>query len=169
VLVRIKGAVVSMKRISLVAVFLLFVGHWAVPVAADAVISGPACVIDGNTLQIGGKTKKGECWGGIDVRLYGSLAPKLADACKRIDGTTWPCGAMAKKSLRQLIRLHSITCYHIDGEFDDGIPAVTCLSGRRDLSLEMVTIGMAKAPHDKTRRYELEEAAAKQARRGIWE
>ena len=154
--------------------FLIFVGillisaQWTSSVSADAVISGPACVIDGNTLQVGGKVKNRKCWGGIDVRLHGSIAPNLNETCTDTGGNAWDCGKNAKDVLAGLIRRHSVSCYHLDGEFEDRIPIVTCVSGRTDLALELVVLGMAKALHDKSKRYELEEKDAKQAKRGLW-
>ena len=141
---------------------------WTSSASADAVISGPACVIDGNTLQIGGEVKNSNCWGGIDVRLYGSIAPKLNETCTDTDGNTWDCGKKAKETLSSVIKQHSVSCYHLDGEFEDRMPVVTCISGRRDLALEMVLLGMAKALHAQRKRYELEEKDAKQAKRGLW-
>ena len=152
-----------------VFVVILFISvQWTSSVSADAVISGPACVIDGNTLQIGGEVKNSNCWGGIDVRLYGSIAPKLNETCTDTDGNAWDCGKKAKDALARVITRHSISCYHIDGEFEDRMPVVTCISGRRDLALEMVVLGMAKALHAQSKRYELEEKDAKQAKRGLW-
>ena len=135
---------------------------------ADAIISGTACVVDGNRLQVGGKIRDGKCWGGIDVRLFGSDAPELDQTCKNQIGIEWPCGRIAKNFLERLVSRRSISCYHIDGEFDEKRPKVTCISGRADLSLELVLQGMAKALHDKANRYELEENAAKRAKKGIW-
>jgi endonuclease YncB( thermonuclease family) len=136
---------------------------------ADAVISGPACVIDGNSIQIGGKVRKGECWGGINVRLHGSNAPKPGEICKGRMSRKYACGDEAKKELANMIRLHEISCYHLDGEFDGKLPVVTCLSGRLDLAREMVLRGLAKATGDKATRYNLEERDAKKSRRGIWQ
>jgi len=135
---------------------------------ADAVISGPACVHDGNTLQIGGSMKKDKCWGGIDVRLHGSIAPRLTATCTDSAGGVWKCGEIAKTALIGLIRRRSISCYHIDGEFDGTVPVVTCISGRRDLALDMVTKGLAKALHDQSKRYEIEEKDAIKNKRGLW-
>lgn len=147
---------------------LLVSALWIGTAGADAVLSGPGCVVDGNRLQVGGKVRDGKCWGGIDVRLHGSVAPSLTDTCKDSGGNTWECGAEAKKFLAGMMRQRSLSCYHIDGEFDGGVPVVTCISGRRDLALEMVTRGMAKALHDQSNRYALEEKDAKEAKRGIW-
>lgn len=156
-----RRAVAALATLCIVALF-------APPASADAVISGPACVIDGNTLQVGSKLKDNECWGGIDVRLHGSVAPGRQENCATASGEVWPCGAAARDALRTMITQHSISCFHIDGEFEDGIPVVTCISGRRDLALEMVKLGMAKALHDQSKRYKLEEDDAKQSRRGLW-
>ena len=150
-------------------VAILFVAvQWANPVSADAIISGPVCVIDGNTVQVGGKVKNDRCWGGIDVRLYGSIAPKLSETCTDTDGRVWNCGTKARDALANMVVPHSISCYHVDGEFETGIVVATCLSGRRDLALKMVLMGMAKVAHDHSNRYEREERAAKQAKRGLW-
>ena len=157
-----------MRRFPIFVVILFVSAQWTSSASADAVISGPACVIDGNTLQIGGETKNRSCWGGIDVRLHGSIAPKLNETCTNTDGNAWDCGKKAKDALARVIRRHSISCYHIDGEFEDRMPVVTCISGRVDLALEMVILGMAKALHTQSNRYELEEKDAKQAKRGLW-
>ena len=110
---------------------ILFVAlQWAQPASADAVVSGPVCVIDGNTVQVGGKVKNHKCWGGIDIRLYGSKAPKLNEKCKDVEGRVWNCGMKAKDALADIVNPYSISCYHLDGEFEDGIVVATCLSGR---------------------------------------
>ena len=125
-------------------------------------------MIDGNTIQVGGKVRDGKCRGGIDVRLYGSKAPQQNKFCKDSRGQEWPCGRVAAPPLSDLTRQAVITCYHIDGEFFDLMPFATCLSGRVDLALEMVLRGMAQVPHKIKPRYILQENAAKKARRGIW-
>ncbi|MDP6429452.1 MAG: thermonuclease family protein [Rhodospirillales bacterium] len=158
----------GMWRFSKLVAILFIAVLYASPVSAEAIISGPPCVIDGNTIQIGGKIKDHKCWGGIDVRLHGSIAPKLTETCTGADGNVWGCGQKAKDILARMIGRRSISCYHIDGEFKDTLPIVTCISGRRDLALEMVMQGMAKAMHDQSKRYALEENDAKQAKRGLW-
>ncbi|MCW8915755.1 MAG: thermonuclease family protein [Magnetovibrio sp.] len=152
------------KLIAIIFVAIL----WTSPASADAVISGPGCIVDGNTLQIGGKVKNQKCWGGIDVRLHGSIAPSLGEVCTDMRKKEWNCGQKAKDALAQMIKHHSISCYHIDGEFANTLPVVTCISGRYDLAQEMVKMGMSKALHDQTNRYALEEKDAKQSRRGLW-
>ena len=157
-----------MRRLQKLAAIVFIAVLWASPVSADAIISGPACVIDGNTIQVGSKLKNQKCWGGINLRLHGSIARNLDEKCTDANGNVWDCGQKAKDTLARLIRLHSITCYHLDGEFVDDMPIVTCISGRVNVALEMVMQGMAVAAHDQSKRYELEEKDAKHAKRGIW-
>jgi len=148
---------------------ILFVAITSVgPAQADAIISGPVCIIDGNNLQVGGKTKNKKCWGGINVRLHGSIAPNLDDVCNNSIGIAWNCGKAAKNALSKMIRMNAISCYHIDGEFANGTPVATCLSGHSDVSMELVKSGMAKAAHDQSKRYLLEEEDAKKRKRGLW-
>ena len=138
------------------------------PAASDAVISGPVCVIDGNRIQIGGEYRDGSCWGGIDVILHGSVAPAADEKCHNKAGIEWPCGEAARKELQSIIRLATATCYHIDGEFDGAIPIATCLTGRKDISRELVRAGLARAEgHDSTR-YERDAEEAKRRRLGLW-
>ena len=159
-----------LKRFGLPLLFLIVAAMLsAAPQAiADAIISGPPCVVDGNTIQIGGKVRDGKCWGGIDVRLYGSKAPQRNKICKDSRGLEWPCGQVAASTLSDLIRLSEVACYHIDGEFIDRQPLATCISGRVDLASEMVLKGMSQVADEDNPRYILQENAAKKARRGIW-
>jgi len=168
-----------MEKLKTVPALVWFIGAFTILIVigmvsaapqarADAIISGPPCVIDGNTIQIGGKVRDGKCWGGIDVRLHGSKAPQRNKFCKDSRGQEWPCGRVAASTLSDLIRHSEIACYHLDGEFLDRTPVVTCLSGRADLALEMVLKGMAQVAHENKPRYILQEDAAKKARRGIW-
>lgn len=160
------GVIVKKYLVPLAAIFvsLLFIRF----AQADAIISGHVCVIDGNTLQIGGKAREGKCWGGIDVFLFGSAAPRLEDTCTDKSGNTWACGKAARNFLANLIKQRNISCFHIDGEFEQNMPVVTCISGRKDLSLALILDGLAKASDQQTDRYSLEQAAARKAGRGIW-
>ncbi|MCB2100037.1 MAG: thermonuclease family protein [Rhodobacterales bacterium] len=138
------------------------------PARSDAIISGPPCIMDGNTLQVGGAVKDGQCWGGITVRLHGSTAPELTETCQDSKGVNWACGQEARVALVQAIRLNEIACYHLDGEFDDrDVPLATCLSGRNDLSLLLVQKGLARMPTSSDR-YRLEEQAARRRGLGLW-
>jgi len=157
-----------MPSIVKLVVILIIALTYAHPASADAVISGPVCIVDGNNIQVGEKIKDGKCWGGIEMRLYGSVAPDLNDTCTDTAGNVWDCGQKAKEALKNMIKMNNVTCYHLDGAFEDGKPIGTCISGRIDLALEMVMLGMAKALHDHSNRYALEESDAVKAKRGIW-
>ena len=136
-------------------------------VRADAIVSGPPCVVDGNTIQVGGKTKDGTCWGGIPIRLYGSLAPKPGETCTNKSGKVWPCGQQATVAISKIIRAREIACYHLDGEFDGHVPFATCISGRTDVAEEMVLQGFGKT-FKGSDRYKLQQKEAQRVRRGLW-
>ncbi len=163
-----------MRKIRMLNTFKLWVGTVCalaaatLPAASDAVISGPVCVVDGNRIQIGGEFRDGSCWGGIDIVLHGSTAPGPSETCFNKAGIEWPCGEAATKRLKAIIRLASATCYHIDGEFENGVPIATCLTGRKDISRELVLSGLAKADGHKSNRYALDAEKAKRRRLGIW-
>ena len=56
-------------------------------------LSGPARVVDGDTLEVGGER----------VRLEGIDAPESAQTCQRSDGKAWSCGKAAAKALERLV------------------------------------------------------------------
>lgn len=86
-------------------------------------ISGPAYVIDGDSLRIAGR----------DLRLFGIDAPELDH----------PYGQRAKWALHRLCKDHPITA-EIIGKDDYGRHVARCsLPDGRDLSAEMVRQGLA--------------------------
>jgi len=70
--------------------FILIVFLIAVPALADT--TGPATVIDGDTLKIDGTS----------IRLHGMDAPESFQTCVA-GGVTWPCGRHATAALVKLI------------------------------------------------------------------
>lgn len=140
----------------------------ALPAMSDAVISGPVCVVDGNRIQIGGEMRDGKCWGGIEVILHGSVAPERTATCFNQAGIEWPCGETAASTLQSIIRLATATCYHIDGEFEGSTPIATCLTGRKDISRELVRAGLAKADAHNSQRYARDAEEAQRLRLGLW-
>jgi len=134
---------------------------------ADTVVSGYPCIVDSNTLQIGGRVVDGLCTGGIEVRLFGSKAPEKGDTCEDRSGKPFSCGEEAVRQLSKIIRRRHIECYHVHGAFDEVTPLVTCLSGRYDVAAEMVLSGAAKVS-DLSKRYNMEQAGAKRGKRGLW-
>lgn len=95
----------------------------SVAVVANATLSGPCWVIDGDTIDIGGKR----------IRLSGIDAPELDH----------PYGKSAKWALITLCKGMKITAV-FDGEVSYERGVATCyLPDGRDLSAEMVKLGMA--------------------------
>ncbi len=69
----------------------------ATPVMAD--VTGPARVIDGDTLEIQGQR----------IRLHGIDAPESRQLCRR-DGKPWQCGKDATNALARKIARRPVTC-----------------------------------------------------------
>lgn len=119
-------------------------------------LSGPAQVIDGDTLDVGG----------VRVRLHGIDAPESAQTCLA-GGERWRCGQRATRALRNRIDSRTVACEERDrGHY--GRMVAVCRLGGSDLNAWMVSEGWALAYRRFSREYEAEEASAKAARRGLW-
>jgi len=137
--------------------------------AGEATLAGRACVIDGDSLMIGGKrNRKGFCDGGVDSRLNGVDAPEWDETCRRSGGGSWPCGQEAKAAMKALADGREVNCQIIDRDWRTKRPVVVCLAGGRDIGRELVRLGLAAACERYSERYVNQEAEAKAARRGIW-
>lgn len=99
------------------------------------------------------------------VRLYGLEAPATDDKCDLIEGR-YHCGIVAWAELIKLADGRALSC-DIESRTDDGLPAVTCYLGERDINEALVRSGWAEAQGD-VARYEVEQAEARRARRGLW-
>ena len=69
----------------------------ATPALAD--VTGPARVIDGDTLEIQGQR----------IRLHGIDAPESRQLC-HLDGKPWQCGKDATNALADMIARRPVTC-----------------------------------------------------------
>lgn len=120
-------------------------------------VSGPARVVDGDTLIIGSQS----------VRIAGIDAPEDGQSCSRVSGGQWACGAQATKRLRQL-SARGVSC--VGSEFDayDRLIA-SCMADKADIGQTMVLNGMALAYRRFSKRYVADEEIARNARRGVWE
>lgn len=119
-------------------------------------ISGPARVIDGDTLEIGAE----------HVRLFGVDAPEHDQTCAR-NGKPWACGRAAAQVLADLIGRSPVIC-EVQDRDRYGRAVSTCSTKGVDLGEELVLRGAAVAYLRYSRRYVAAEATAKARRLGVW-
>ncbi len=131
---------------------------------ADASITGKACVIDGDSLAVGGRLNNEQwCRSGVQVRISGIDAPEWNQTCT--DG--WACGKAAKKAMARLVERKIVVCQERARDSYKRSIAV-CLAGGRDLGRELVASGLAVAYRRYSKRYVGEEDAARTAGLGMW-
>jgi endonuclease YncB( thermonuclease family) len=135
---------------------LLLLGTLIVACEAAERISGPALVIDGDTLEIGETT----------IRLFGVDAFEGRQTCRR-DGTAWRCGDAAADKLADLVGTGPLECIKRDTD-SYGRTVATCTSGSTDLSAELARAGLALAYRQYSDDYIADEEEARAARRGAW-
>ena len=125
--------------------------------ATRAELSGPARVIDGDTLRIGA----------TQIRLHGIDAPEATQTCAAADGAVTACGALATRALAALTAGAQLSCTALDVD-RYGRTVARCTSGGRDLGRAMVEAGHALAYRRYSTAYVGAEDGARQARRGLW-
>lgn len=135
---------------------------------AHAEVTGRACVIDGDTVMIGGKRRHAQCVDGVAVRLYGIASPDLDQFCKTAAGQPWPCGRAAASALLRTLRGSSVTCEG-DAKDETGRVLATCFVGGDEVNALMVRNGAALAYRAHTDRYLPLEDAARADRIGVWQ
>lgn len=121
-----------------------------------AVFSGPARIIDGDTLELDGTR----------IGLEGIDALELGQECQR-DGQTHRCGEIAATALRERIGTRRITCLEFDRE-DNGRVLARCWVGRDELNRWMVREGFALADRSHSGEYVPDEEFAHIAGIGVW-
>jgi endonuclease YncB( thermonuclease family) len=126
--------------------------------AAREALSGPARVIDGDTIDIAGER----------VRLEGIDAPETAQTCPGGDAGTWACGKGAAKALRKLVAGQEVGCRR-RGTDKYGRVLAVCFVAGRDINAQMVRDGYAWAFVRYSRSYVPEEAEARAVRAGVWQ
>ncbi len=124
------------------------------PVAAP--ITGPARVIDGDSLEIGSTS----------IRLFGVDAFEGRQTCTR-NGDRWRCGEAAAKKLAELVDAGPLVCEYRDTD-SYGRTVARCTSGSVDLAAELARSGLALAYRQYSPDYIDEEAEAEAAGRGAW-
>ena len=118
--------------------------------------TGPARIIDGDTLVVRG----------LSVRLYGIDAPESMQHCL-MGSLTWPCGRAAVQVLSRRIGSREVSCEERDqGRY--GRVVAVCRVGGEDVNVWMVAEGWAFAYSKYSKDYVSHETAARAAKRGIW-
>lgn len=118
-----------------------------------APLTGRAEIIDGDTLRIGATR----------IRLTGLDAPELDQTCAGASGSEWSCGMEAKSFAVGVVGQGPVTCLG-SGRDRYGRMLAKCAVAGGDLGQAIVAAGWAVADRD----YVGEEAAARDAKRGIW-
>ncbi len=134
------------------------------PAEVLAEVKGKPRVVDGDTLEIAGKS----------FRLYGIEAPDLDQVCHRA-GEDYACGKVARAALWDLAAGREVSCAPVvaagspdAATRDAGVIAATCTAGDINLNEGMVAAGWALAEPPGTVPYDQFEEGAKVARRGLW-
>ncbi|AWV15129.1 thermonuclease family protein [Methylobacterium sp. 092160098-2] len=127
------------------------------PAAAAGTISGPATVIDGDTIEVQGTR----------IHLYGIDAPETAQSCESAKGLEYRCGREAAQALRARIDGGVVTCERREGAVAGRVTGICHVHGE-DLSAWMVGQGLALASRHVTPTYVRHEGHAWATRRGIW-
>lgn len=120
-------------------------------------ISGPAEVVDGDSLSVSG----------LSVRLFGIDAPEGKQTCNR-GGSSWRCGEEAATQLRNMIGGAPVECRG-RGIDTYGRTVAVCTVAGIELNQAVVEAGWATAFRKYAQGYVAAEARAKAARRGIWD
>jgi len=124
------------------------------PPAFAADITGAPTIIDGETLEVGGKR----------FTLWGIDAPDPRQTCiiRRRD---YNCGRISTTALMDLVAGVNVTCRPVKGTTN----VARCYAGGYELSEGMIHTGWALAmPRDHARFAPIEKKAAT-ARRGLWQ
>ncbi|WP_407169250.1 thermonuclease family protein [Bradyrhizobium sp. ORS 111] len=128
----------------------------AAPVCA-AKLSGPARVIDGNTIEIE-QTK---------IRLSGIDAPETDQICLDVHGQKWACGIKARDELIKHSNGQLWDC-HTTGVDQYGRSLGNCFIAGEDVSAWMVRSGWALSLGRYTHSYDIYEVVASNAYAGLW-
>ncbi len=151
------------SSVALALIGTLFFGVVASPQTKAARVeanplSGPARVLDGDTLDIGG----------VRVRLEGIDAPEHGQSCRKRGGESWNCGSAAANTLEKMIGSQTVDCTP-SGQDKYGRTLGLCRAGTLDLNNEMVRQGLAWAFVKYSTLFVSAEAEARAASAGVWQ
>jgi endonuclease YncB( thermonuclease family) len=124
--------------------------------AAAQEITGPAAVIDGDSLRVGE----------TEVRLFGVDAPELSQKCFE-NAAPVACGAMAREALEGMIGGATLECLAKDTD-TYGRKVAVCRTSGIDIGEALVEAGWATAFQRYGDDYAAAEMRARSRRTGIW-
>jgi len=121
-------------------------------------IRGPARIVDGDTLDVGG----------VRIRLHGVDALERRQTCTR-DGRGWDCAALTVQALERVIGPSHVLCHRV-GHGGFGRVAARCWAGRTEIGAWLVWAGWALVDERYSRDpdYLRFQADARAERRGVW-
>jgi len=140
------------------------------PVYPHPVYNGRVAVMDGRTLWYPQHAQR--------VRLVGidacelpqwALDPNWVGRERQKAPSPVPCGPLAKAWLKRTIGNKPVEC-SVVAYGNDGIPQARCISGGRDIAVEMLRVGSARvaSPHSNNSQYLAYQRYAMAARYGMW-
>lgn len=133
-----------------------------IPSPQLATVSGPARIIDGDTLDVNG----------VRVRLWGIDAPEARQTCLDASGRSWACGERATEALRRIVGSETVECRRKDADRYGRMVAIcACSVSMTGLSVNVIMVldGWAVDYARYSRGfYAVDEKAARERRAGIW-
>ena len=127
------------------------------PATATDAVTGPARIIDGDTIEVAGER----------IRLHGIDAPEAKQTCEWA-GKHVPCGRLATLALMDLTAGAVVTCKTREKDRYGRWVAVCYDPDGFDLGRNMVLTGWALAYRRYSTDYVGTEDKAREAKRGMW-
>ena len=144
-----------MKHLVVAGLFLAITALWATP--APSQVKGHVRVVDGDTIRVGRQL----------IGLFGIDAPATKQSCM-IGAERWPCGRRATEALRDFIGQSRVECFGAERDRQGRLLSV-CLRDGEELNQWLVSQGWALVYPLGADSYQADEAAAKTAKRGLWQ
>ena len=121
------------------------------------IISGPAKIINADTLSIRGRT----------IKLFGIDAPEANQTCSNQRNQPYKCGREAVTWLQDWLSSYEIDC-RIMKQDKNGTLLGVCMLGDYDIAAALVNAGLAFAYKPESVIYVDYETQAQVAKRGLW-
>jgi endonuclease YncB( thermonuclease family) len=151
-----KSASKFSRTVSAAAVALVFAAN---PPAFSATtdITGPAKVIDGDTIKINNTR----------IRIHGIDAPENKQTCMMPKNKTIRCGVIASDAMRDLVTGATVICKQQDIDRYGRVVAICYVDGH-DVGQKLMHAGWALAYRRYSKKYVAIEGKARAAKRGMW-